>query len=435
VSGRAPLSREIALAAAAIAGLRSGRSLPVALAASLPADLPPESVAAVRDIAYGTTRRLGLIDALLAKLNHRPPAPALAALQAVVLSQLLEPLRPVAIIVDQAVEAARVSGSGGAAGFLNATLRRFLREREALMGAVADDPVARWNHPQWWIDELRRDYPDDWQSILSAADAPPPMTLRVNRRRLGVGDCLRRLEAAGWPARQVGAQAVLLERPAPVERLPGWADGDLVVQDAGAQLAAALLSPRPGDRVLDACAGPGGKTTHLLEWADCDLTALDLDESRLAPVRENLRRLGQRARVVEGDAMRPSDWWDGRRFDRILVDAPCTASGIVRRHPDIRWLRRRGDIATLSERQRAILASLWPLLGPGGKLLYATCSVFAAENESVVSTFLSSHPDAVRQFVSARLGERDEPISQLLPYSSQLRDHDGFYYALLEKRS
>ncbi|MCL4185819.1 MAG: 16S rRNA (cytosine(967)-C(5))-methyltransferase RsmB, partial [Burkholderiaceae bacterium] len=232
--------------------------------------------------------------------------------------------------------------------------------------------------------------------------------------------------------------------PCAVEVLPGWHDGLVTVQDAGAQLAAPLLDPQPDERVLDACAGPGGKTTHLLELADCRVTALDLGEARLRPVRENLARLGlgqpggpgHPAAVVAGDARRPQDWWDGRPFDRILVDAPCTASGIVRRHPDIRWLRRRSDLATLSRTQGEILGTLWPLLEPGGKLLFATCSVFRVEGESVVNHFLAERPDAKRSGLFWRFGgDLAEPVSQLLPVAEPARDHDGFFYALLEKRT
>jgi len=441
MSERAPLSREIALAAAAIASLRAGRALPVALDAAIASAaarggrLPDASRAAVRDMAHEAARRLGLVEALAAALNRKPPAPPLAALQCVALSQLIEPLRAEAVIVDQAVAAARAEpDTAPAAGFLNATLRRFLRERGHLLAAARADPVARWNHPAWWIDVLRSEQPLHWQQILEVANSPPPMTLRVNIRRCGVDEYLGRLSQAGIAARRVGEQAIVLERPMAVDALPGWRDGEVSVQDAGAQLAAPLLGARDGERVLDACAAPGGKTTHLLELADCRLTALDVGEPRLAPIRENLERLGLRARVVAGDARRPEGWWDGEPYDRILVDAPCTASGIVRRHPDIRWLRRRSDIATLSARQSEILAALWPLLGAGGKLLYATCSVFGGENEAVVSRFIASHPDAVRCHLSARVGDADEPIAQLLPCATPLREHDGFFYALLEKR-
>lgn len=465
---RAPLSRELACAARAIEALNAGRSLPGALDAVLAAEarnapLPEASRAAIRDIAYGACRRLGLVRELANRLNARPPAPEVAALQCVALSELVEPLRAEGIIVDQAVAAARTLPGGAAiGGFVNATLRRFLREREALLDAARTKPPARWNFPAWWIRQLQREHPQAWQAILRAGNAMPPMTLRVNRRRGDVAGYLALLAAAGRPARQVGPDAVVLEAACAVESLPGWHDGLVSVQDAGAQVAAHLLDPREGEHILDACAAPGGKTTHLLERADCTVTALDVSAERLRPVRENLARLGfptggsdgpaagptagatagatavptagPRATVLAGDARLPADWWDGRPFDRILVDAPCTASGIVRRHPDIRWLRRRSDLATLARRQAEIVSALWPLLRPGGKLLYTTCSVFRAEGESVIDHFRDAHPDARRlplrwTFDSAP----EEPLSLLLPTAAPTRDHDGFFYALLEK--
>jgi 16S rRNA (cytosine967-C5)-methyltransferase len=440
MSVRAPLSREISLAAGALEALRAGRALPAALDAVLgealkgQEPLPEPSRAVVRDMAHEAVRKLGLVDALARLLNRKPPAPQLAAMQAVALSQLVEPLRAAAVIVDQAVAAARADPAiAPASGFLNATLRRFLREREPLLAAALRDPVARWNHPAWWIDALRRDHPRDWQAILEVGNGPPPMTLRVHRR-LAPEEYLGRLEAAGIEARRVGERALTLGRAVPVHALPGWHDGDVSVQDAGAQLAAPLLAPAHDDRVLDACAAPGGKTTHLLELADCELTALDLSEERLAPVRQNLERTGRQARIVRGDACEPHGWWDGKPYDRILVDAPCTASGIVRRHPDIRWLRRPSDLATLSAQQSGILAALWPLLKGGGRLLYVTCSVFVAENEAVIARFLARQADAVRVPIQARLGGIEQPLAQLLPTTGEQRDHDGFFYALLEKR-
>lgn len=406
--------------------------------------LDAASRAAIRDIAYDTCRRLGLVRELARLVNSRAPAPRLAALQWVALAQLIDPLRAEAVIVDQAVAAAS-AGSGGpaAAGFLNATLRRFLRERDALLAAACRSEEARWNYPRWWIAQLRAEQPRAWQAILAAGNAPPPMTLRVNLRRGSLEDYLAELARDGRGARRVGPAALVLDEACAVDALPGWRDGRVTVQDAGAQLAAPLLDPQPGERVLDACAGPGGKTTHLLELADCRVTALDVGEARLRPVRENLARLGlgqagaagHPVRVVAGDARRPEDWWDGAPYDRILVDAPCTASGIVRRHPDIRWLRRRSDLATLSRQQGEILRALWPLLRPGGKLLFATCSVFRAEGESVVDHFLAECREAKRLALGWRFdGDAAEPVSQLFPVAGPKRDHDGFFYALLEKR-
>lgn len=436
---RAPLSRELYAAAAALEQVRAGQTLPQALAqAAQRHRLAAASRAAMHDIAYRAVRRLGTCQALAARLNARPAAPAVAALQAVALAQLLEPgRRHEAVTVDQAVAAARLEpATRAAAAFLNATLRRFLREREPLLEAVLREPEAQWNHPRWWIDALRADHPANWQSILAADNEPPPMTLRVNRRLADVDAYLALLAGAGMRARVIGPQAIRLDSPCDVDRLPGFAQGLVSVQDLAAQLAAPLLDPRDGHRVLDACAAPGGKTTHLLELADCAVTALDVDAQRLERVRENLARLGFAARVAVGDACDPAAWWDGRQFDRILLDAPCSASGILRRHPEIRWLRRRSDIATLSARQSEMLGSLWPLLEPGGKLLYATCSVFSAEGERVVERFLAGHPDAERLALHWRwVGDpQDTALGQLLPRSQEMHDHDGFYYASIRKR-
>jgi len=418
--------------------VRAGTALPAALAAAHARwPLEPASRPAVQDIAYGAVRDLGRCLALARALNAREPAPALAALQAAALATLLAPARRhEAVVVDQAVAAARLDASTAAgAPFLNATLRRFLRERDALVDAAGRDPQARWNAPRWWIDALRADHPRHWQAILQAGNAPPPMTLRVNPRRIAVDDYLARLVADGLPARRIGPQAIRLDQPCDVARLPGFADGLVSVQDLAAQLAGPLLDVRAGDRVLDACAAPGGKTCQLLELADCALTALDADEARLARVRDNLARLGLAARVTRGDARTPAAWWDGVPFQRILLDAPCSGSGIVRRHPDIRWLRRRSDLATLSRRQFEMLSALWPLLEPGGKFLYATCSVFRAEGEQVVERFRAGVADAERLPASVRWhgDDLDEPLAQLLPQAGETRDHDGFFYALIRK--
>jgi 16S rRNA (cytosine967-C5)-methyltransferase len=436
---RAPLSRELRAAAAALEQVLAGHTMPPALAQAAERHrLAGTSRAAMHDIAYGAVRRLGTCLALAQRLNARPPAPAIAALQAVALSELLEPgRRHEAVIVDQAVAAARLDADTRAAGaFLNATLRRFLRERAALLDAALREPQARWNHPRWWIELLRAEQPGHWQSVLDADNRPAPMTLRVNARRTDVETCLHTLAQAGIGARAIGPQALRLDEPCDVGRLPGFAEGLLSVQDLAAQLAAPLLDVRDGHRVLDACAAPGGKTTHLLELADCEVTALDADPQRLERVRENLGRLGLVARLTVGDARAPARWWDGRRFDRILLDAPCSASGIVRRHPEIRWLRRRRDLATLSAQQSEMLTALWPLLEPGGKLLYATCSVFSAEGEGVVERFHAAHPDAERLTLRWRWAgdDHDSVLGQLLPGSGDMRDHDGFFYASIRKR-
>ena len=436
---RAPLARELRAAADALAQMLSGAALPAALVhAAGHWQLQGASRAAAQSIAYAATRSLGRCMALARRLNEREPAPAAAAIQWVTLAQLLAPgRRHDAVVVDQAVQAARLApDSEFAAGFLNATLRRFLREREALLAATGRDPVARWNYPAWWIDAVRQDHPLHWKALLEAGNQPPPMTLRVNARRQDVAGYLAELAGVGMPARQIGPQAVILEHPCDVGRLPGFAQGRVSVQDLAAQLAAPLLDVHDGQRVLDACAAPGGKTGHLLELADCQVTALDSDAARLGRIDDNLRRLGLTASVLQGDARDPSRWWDGRPFARILLDAPCSASGIVRRHPDIRWLRRRSDLATLSRQQLEMAAALWPLLEPGGKLLYATCSLFRAEGEAVVERFSARFEDAQRQPLSWRWHgtDRDTPLAQLLPQSGETRDHDGFFYASIRKR-
>jgi len=439
---RATLSREMLAAAEALGDLLAGHRLPDALTARTAA-LPPASRAPARDMAYHAVRRLGRLQALAARLNARRPAPRLGALQLVALAQLLEPVRPPAVVVDQAVAAARSlsRGPGGAAaGFLNATLRRFGRERDALIAATDADPVALHDHPAWWLERLQQAWPRDWRAIAASGAAQAPLVLRVNRRRVEPAAYAARLAAAGLPGRLVGPDALALARAVPVDAIPGFADGDASVQDAGAQLAARLLEVADGQRVLDACAAPGGKTAHLLELADVDLLALDVDPGRCARIEDTLRRLhlpagAARVEVRAADAARPASWWDGRPFDRILLDAPCSASGIVRRQPDVRWLRRRGDIATLVGQQERLLGALWPLLAPGGKLLYVTCSVFPDEGEAVVDRFAAGRADCVRLPLDWVWPDgRREPVAQLLPQSGAMREHDGFFYACLTKR-
>ncbi|MDR1934459.1 MAG: 16S rRNA (cytosine(967)-C(5))-methyltransferase RsmB, partial [Candidatus Accumulibacter sp.] len=273
-------------------------------------------------------------------------------------------------------------------------------------------------HPAWWLARLRRAYPDDWRGIVAAGNGPPPMTLRVNTRRISVDDYLGQLRAAEMVAEAVGSAGLRLETPVPVERLPGFAEGWVSVQDAGAQRAAELLDPAPGARVLDACAAPGGKTAHLLERAEAEVLALDIDAARAARIVDNLERLGLAAEVRVADCLAADRWWDGRAFDAILADAPCSASGVARRHPDIKALRRESDIRRLARTQSAMLDALWPLLASGGKLLYATCSLFVEENAAQIDAFLARRTDA-----------RRVAQEQWLPNER----HDGFYYALLRK--
>jgi len=474
------LARLLDHAADAVAAVRGGRSLTDVLP-RVPEALRPGTQA----LAFHALRRLGGAQEVRARLAPKTPPPAVEALLLTALALLwpdgeahggapqptaadrAEPGRPYPdhTLVDQAVAAAR-QRTPAAAAFVNAVLRRFVREREACVEAASHTPLGAYNHPAWWVERLRRDWPMHWQVLLAEANRHPPMTLRVNARRGTARSYVERLAqhgivatvcepGAGGRADAAGgglpAHAVQLARPRNVAQLPGFAEGDVSVQDAAAQRAAPLLlwpPLRPGARVLDACAAPGGKTAQLLELADIELLALDVDAQRLARVHDNLNRLRlptapASVRVLAGDARQPAAWWDGRPFDAILLDAPCTASGIVRRHPDVRWLRRPADIDALAAVQAQMLEALWPLLAPGGRLLYATCSIFKAEGQHQIDAFLQRMGPA-----AARL--RPDSPGHLLPLadneaagetgarpasdtSLKGATSDGFFYALIEK--
>jgi 16S rRNA (cytosine967-C5)-methyltransferase len=413
----------------AVAAVRGGRSLTDVLAA-----LPAEVRAGTQALSFDVLRRLGSAQALRRLLAPKaPPAPidALVTSALALLWPSDAPRYPAHTLVNQAVAAAQVRAPEQG-GFVNAVLRRYLREHDALTAAAQAAPEGAWNHPAWWIERVRRDWPDHWQRLLQAANEHPPMTLRINARRGDAAGYVERLAAAGRPARITGSHTVVLERPAPVGQLPGFGDGDVSVQDAAAQRAAPLLlaGGLGGRRVLDACAAPGGKTAHLLELADLDLTALDVDPGRLALVGATLERLRlPAARLQAADARDTAAWWDGEPFDAILLDAPCTASGIVRRHPDVRWLRRAADIGALARVQAALLDALWPLVKPGGRLLYATCSIFRAEGGRQIDAFLQRLPAGAARLDPASPGH-------LLPGADnapEASDEDGFFYALLHK--
>jgi 16S rRNA (cytosine967-C5)-methyltransferase len=431
------LQHEQRQAALAVADVLAGRTLTVALAA-VADGAPTRGHALVQELAYGTLRHWGKLDALVRALSDKPIADRpLFCLVAVALYQIGATRAPPFAIVDQAVEAAALLGRPQAKGLVNALLRRYLRDRAQLDDKVrAASPVARWSYPRWWIGRVEADHPRDWQALLAAGNERPPLTLRANRRVGSRDELLARFAAAGIAAQPVGAAGLIVEEPRPVAELPGFAEGAFAVQDAGAQLAAPLLDLRDGERVLDACAAPGGKTTHILELADVALTALDSDEGRLARVTENLARMGHAARnvrVVKGDAGTPGDWWDGVPYDRILADVPCTASGVVRRHPDGKWLRRKSDLPAFAAQQDRILRALWPLLAPDGKLLYATCSLFAQENEARIAQFLAATPDALRETITFP-AEVAHSGGQLLPSGSGAsHNQDGFFYALLRR--
>lgn len=436
----AALSILLDATATALQAVRSGHSGTAALEA-VDAGLRP----GVQALLFQALRHLGRAQALRRRLAPRQPPARVDALLCTALALAWNPEQaPYApfTLVSQAVEAAKRNAATRAqAGFLNACLRRFLRERDALVAATDGDEVARWNHPAWWIARLRRDHPTHWQQILHANNAQAPMVLRVAKQKSTPGQYCQALAAINIEAYPIGPEAVVLSRPLPVAQLPGFADGVVSVQDAAAQMAAPLLlqglDARQPLRLLDACAAPGGKTAHLLEWARAlqapwQVTALEMDAARAARIHDTLRRVRLQADVRVADAAATADWWDGQPFDAILLDAPCTASGIVRRHPDVRWLRRESDVAQLAAQQARLLAALWPLLKPGGRLLYCTCSVFRAEGQEQVDAFLAHNTDA---------GLAPSP-GHLIPGNSDKAgglgdnaagEHDGFFYALLRK--
>jgi 16S rRNA (cytosine967-C5)-methyltransferase len=429
--------------------VRDGQSLTAALE-EVDAALRP----GVQALGFHTLRWLGRAEALRQQLAKRPPPPEADALLCVALAlawnEKVAPYTPY-VLVDQTVEAAKRSeGTRHQASFINGCLRAFLRERDALVAKTDSNPQAIWNHPQWWVDRVRKDHPLHWQGILRANNARAPLILRVNALKTTQAQYLLALAALNIEASPVGTDGVVLAHAQAVPLLPGYADGHFSVQDAAAQLAAPLLlaglQPEiPGTRLrlLDACAAPGGKTAHLLEYAGvadgagADVLALDIDARRCGRVGQNLARLGLQADIRVGDAARPADWWDGQLLDGILLDAPCTASGIVRRHPDVRWLRRPTDIAQLAAVQAELLAALWPLVRPGGRLLYCTCSVFVAEGDAQAQAFLAHHTDAHLRPSPGHLRPQswgDSADSASIPDNLN-GEHDGFYYALFEKRN
>ena len=430
------MQREQMLAALAVTRVFDGANLREALAA-VDDKSPLRGRTLVQELAYGTLRHWGTLDASVSVLARKPIAdPLLRALMAVALYQLDHTRAPAFAVVDRAVTAAGEAIRPAAKSLANALLRRYLREKDDVRRAIAKDEVARWSYPHWWIDRVRRDHPADWPAILDAGNARPPLTLRVNRRVAARDELLRRFAASGVTAEAAGATGMIVTEPRPVFELPGFAEGAFAVQDIAAQYAAPLLDVHESMRVLDACAAPGGKTAHILECADVDLLALDVDPARLARIDENLVRLqlaDRRVRLVQGDAGNVVGWWDGRTFDRILLDVPCTASGVVRRHPDGKWRHRASDVERFAREQSRLLASAWPLLVQGGKLLYATCSVFATENGERIDDFVSNHADALRETLNLPAGvpHRD---GQLLPSSGgACHNQDGFFYALLRK--
>lgn len=418
------------IAIATLGKVLAGASLTAELQASwrMNPTLSSQQRGAIQDLSYGVLRFYGQLDALLKCLLNKPlNDKRLQHLLLVSLYQLQYSKAPSYAVVDHAVSTARfIGGNKGMQGLVNAVLRNFMRQRAALLEQVSKNEVGKFSHPQWWIDKLRLQYPHNYQSILEAGNQHPPMMLRVNRRKISVNGYRELLENAGMRVQLLWNSALKLERPVGVEKLPGFADGLVTIQDAGAQLAAPFLDVQDGMQVLDACAAPGGKAIHIMELAQVALTVLDNDVERLARVEQNLDRLQVKVKqLICNDAAHPSQWWNGKPFDRILADVPCSASGVVRRHPDIKWLRRESDLLKFSVSQQAILNALWRTLSKNGKLLYVTCSVFAEENRLQVKDFLHHHSDA-RQLPITQAGMIE---GQLLPGAQ----HDGFFYTLLHK--
>ena len=395
----------------------------------------------LRMLCFGTLRHHWRLQSWADQLLTRPLKRrdrVVNALLTIGLYQLVSTRIPDHAVVSQTVEATRQLRRPKLAGLMNACLRRFMREEIA--ASEARDETAHWNHPQWLIDRLKTDWPDDWSEILTANNARAPMWLRANASRQSAEAYVKKLASVDIAAKLLPGvpDAVCLADPRSVEDLPGFVDGDASVQDAAAQIAGRWLSTDGPGRLLDACAAPGGKSGHLLELGDGKVTlvAVDSDKSRVASISENLARIGRDATIIAADASNPEEWWDGAPFDGILLDAPCSASGVIRRHPDIKLLRRESDLEGLSALQESLLRALWPLLVPGGRLLYATCSVFAAENDEVIGRFLKGHGDAFENDVLLNNNIRDLMRRmacgyQILPGTA---DMDGFFYACLEKK-
>ncbi|MCL2160629.1 MAG: 16S rRNA (cytosine(967)-C(5))-methyltransferase RsmB [Betaproteobacteria bacterium] len=379
---------------------------------------------AIRDLTWNSLREYGRGDATLRRFLSKPLPVSVHALLLVAVYRLEQRPEQAHTLVNQAVEAATHLATG-LKGVVNAVLRNVVRQSANIRLWRDEDVTARYAHPRWWIERVQREHASNWETILSAGNHHPPMSLRVNRRRAMVEGYLSELSDAGIAARRLENDALILTHPLPVSKLPGFAEGRVSVQDAGAQWAAPWLCARDGERVLDACAAPGGKGAHLLEQADIELTALEIDPLRTERMRHNFARLGLAARVMVADCCALDAWWDGQPFDRILADVPCSASGVVRRHPDIKWLRRESDISGFVAQQTNIIDTLWHTLADGGTMLYVTCSVFDDENHRQIEHFLARHPDA-EIFMPQTCR-----TSLLLPTT----EHDAFYYACLRKNN
>lgn len=397
---------------------------------------PNEMKGVVQSLLYTTVRHRAKVELLLGKLVKKPPQENTKALLYIALALLLEGKEKAFTVVNQAVDAAKMNAeTAWSSGFINAVLRNFLRSRSQLTASFKTNLSAQFNAPGWWISKVRQAYPNQWRGILSTQNKQPPLTVRVNRSKISVSDFLLKLEQNGLTGKQVGSWAVVIEPACPVNKIPGFFEGLCSIQDAGSQLVTELLTLKEGDRVLDACAAPGGKSAQLLETYKLDLTAMEIDPKRAPRIKDTLSRLNLNAKIVVGDASDESCVEKLGDFDAIVLDAPCTTSGIVRRHPDIVWSRRPEDVALLAQRQRKILETLWKRLPSGKDLLYIVCSVFPEEGPEQIKCFLEKHPEAHLKGTPLA----PDGVLRLLPTEQEAdknlpTNHDGFFYALLTKR-
>jgi 16S rRNA (cytosine967-C5)-methyltransferase len=425
------------IAAHVIEEVTDGRSLSDSLEMALTSIKDPRDAAFVQAVCYGVCRFYTRLDVMLSHLLQKPLKEKdsdVHALLLVGLYQLWAMRIPDYAVVTETVNAIEKFKKPWARALVNAILRNYLRQRDAIEKQIENDPEAVYAHPQWWIDKIKAAWPLQWQEIFKANNAHPVFALRVNQRMLTRDNYLEKLQQAGHAAHLISAtqNGIILEKPISAEELPGFAAGEVSVQDGAAQLAAEWLDIKPEQRVLDACAAPGGKLTHLLEIEPHlgSVIAVEKEASRLSSIKANLKRLNLQAECICADASAVNEWWDKQLFDRILLDAPCSASGVIRRHPDIKLLRQPTDIKVLAKQQLHLLTQLWPLLKVNGLFLYATCSIFPEENVQVLQQFLASHPDAKEEKIRLEVGFACDVGWQILP---GMGDMDGFYYALILK--
>jgi 16S rRNA (cytosine967-C5)-methyltransferase len=418
------------LAALALAQVLGGKNLDHALTdarGQAKGQLTDHQRASLQDVGYGVLRYRTEIERVLQQLfAKKKPEPPLDALLMVATYQLLHTRVAHHAVVSHAVEVAALLGATNAKGFVNGVLRNLLRQRDVFLKVAHETPEGKFSHPTWWIDKVKVQYPERWEALLGEAQAHPPMTLRVNRRNSSREQYQARLKLAGLESVPVGIEGLILVEAVNVKQLPGFDQGDVSVQDASAQYAAEFLALHPNQRVLDACAAPGGKTGHILERGNAlELLALDKDSGRIKKVEANLRRLNLKAQCLAADAGDIKSWWDGRPYDRVLLDAPCSGSGVVRRHPDIKWLRRAEDIPALVGAQERLLEALWQVVRRGGRLVYVTCSIFREENQGQMENFQAKHPEARPLLIADPLFHE----GQIYPDHA----HDGFFYAIFQK--